>query len=56
MVQSEIGSAPAIARALDRIGHDDIVGTIAGDDTCLVVAPDRARAAALAEELRRAIE
>jgi transcriptional regulator of arginine metabolism len=55
VVQSEIGSAPAIARALDRIGHADIVGTIAGDDTCLVVAPDAGRAAALADELERAI-
>ena len=55
VVQSEIGSAPAIARALDRIGHADIVGTIAGDDTCLVVAPDASRAAALADELGRAI-
>ena len=53
VVQSEIGSAPAIARALDRLEHVDIVGTIAGDDTCLVVAPDADRVEALAAELRR---
>lgn len=51
VVQAEIGSAPAIARALDRLGHPQIVGTLAGDDTCLVVAPDAGRAEALAVEL-----
>ena len=51
VVQSELGSAPAIARALDRLGHPRIVGTIAGDDTCLVVARDTRDAAALADEL-----
>jgi transcriptional regulator of arginine metabolism len=55
VVQSELGSAPAIARALDRIGHPRIVGTIAGDDTCLVIARDADEAAALAEELGRTI-
>jgi transcriptional regulator of arginine metabolism len=55
VVQSEIGSAPAIARALDRLEHPEIVGTIAGDDTCLVIAPDAGRARALADELGRAI-
>lgn len=51
VVQSELGSAPAIARALDRLDHPKIVGTLAGDDTCLVVAPDAARAEQLAAEL-----
>jgi transcriptional regulator of arginine metabolism len=55
VVQSEIGSAPAIARALDRLEHPDIVGTLAGDDTCLVIAPDERRARALARELSESI-
>jgi transcriptional regulator of arginine metabolism len=55
VVQSEIGTAPAIARALDRLEHPEIVGTIAGDDTCLVIAPDARRARALADELGREI-
>ncbi|HEY3182161.1 MAG TPA: hypothetical protein VGJ77_04940 [Gaiellaceae bacterium] len=55
VVQSEIGSAPAIARALDRLEHPEIVGTIAGDDTCLVIALDARRARSLAEELEREI-
>ena len=55
VVQSELGSAPAIARALDRLEHSLIVGTLAGDDTCLVIAGDRAGAASLARELEEII-
>ena len=55
VIQAEIGSAPAIARALDRLGHPLVIGTLAGDDTCLVIAADSARARELAEELRAAI-
>jgi transcriptional regulator of arginine metabolism len=51
VVQSELGSAPAIARALDRLEHPRVVGTLAGDDTCLVVAPTASDAEALAGEL-----
>jgi transcriptional regulator of arginine metabolism len=51
VLQSELGSAPAVARALDRLQHPRVVGTLAGDDTCLVVAEDAARAKALAREL-----
>ena len=51
VVQSELGSAPAIARALDRLEHPLIVGTLAGDDTCLVIAADRTGASSLAGEL-----
>jgi transcriptional regulator of arginine metabolism len=56
VVQSEIGSAPAIARALDRLEHPEVVGTLAGDDTCLVIAHDERRARALARELSAYIE
>ena len=52
VVRSEIGAAPAIARALDRLEHPLVVGTVAGDDTCLVVARDAADARKLARELR----
>lgn len=55
VLQSEIGSAPAIARALDRTSHPRVVGTIAGDDTCLLIARDAQDAQALAAELAQAI-
>lgn len=51
VVQSELGSAPAIARAIDRLEHPSIVGTLAGDDTCLVISRGPKDARALAREL-----
>jgi len=55
VVQSELGSAPAIARALDRVEHAKVVGTLAGDDTCLVITGDAADAKAVAAELTAAM-
>jgi transcriptional regulator of arginine metabolism len=55
VLQSELGSAPAIARALDRLQHPKVVGTLAGDDTCLVIARSATDARALAGELARAL-
>jgi transcriptional regulator of arginine metabolism len=55
VVQAEIGSAPAIARALDRCEHPLVLGTLAGDDTCLVVAKDARAARTLADELGEAM-
>jgi transcriptional regulator of arginine metabolism len=51
VLQSELGSAPAIARALDQLEHERILGTLAGDDTVLVVAPSERDARTLAREL-----
>jgi len=51
VVQSELGSAPAVARALDRLEHPRIVGTIAGDDTCIAIARNHRDALSLAREL-----
>jgi transcriptional regulator of arginine metabolism len=55
VVQSELGSAPAIGRALDRLEHPKIVGTLAGDDTCLVITSSPREARAVARELSAAI-
>ena len=46
------GGAHFLASALDRAGLPDVVGTIAGDDTVLVVARDPAGGPALAARLR----
>jgi transcriptional regulator of arginine metabolism len=56
VVQSELGSAPAVARALDRLEHPRIVGTLAGDDTCLVIARDSRDADRLESELSGMIQ
>jgi transcriptional regulator of arginine metabolism len=55
VVQSELGSAPAIGRAIDRLEHPKIVGTLAGDDTCLVITAGPADAKNVALELAAAI-
>jgi transcriptional regulator of arginine metabolism len=45
------GAAQFLASALDRSGLSDVVGTIAGDDTILVVARDVTGGKALADKL-----
>jgi len=56
VIQSELGSAPAIARALDRVEHAKVVGTLAGDDTCLVITRDVKHATSVATELAAAMQ
>ena len=45
------GQAQALAEALDRAQLSEAVGTIAGDDTVLIVARDSRRAGALVKRL-----
>jgi transcriptional regulator of arginine metabolism len=45
------GSAHVVASALDRAGLDDVVGTVAGDDTIMVVASERAGGVKVAKRL-----
>lgn len=54
VVRTPPGSAHVVASALDRAGLAEIVGTVAGDDTILVVAAEEvggSKAAALLLEL-----
>lgn len=46
------GSAHVVASALDRAGISDILGTVAGDDTLIVVAAESIGGDELAERLR----
>lgn len=55
VVRCELGTAPAIARALDRTEDRRILGTLAGDDTCLVVAAGPREARAVARALAKCI-
>ncbi len=44
VLRTPAGSANAIASAIDRQGWKDVVGTVAGDDTILIIArSERAR-------------
>lgn len=51
VVRTGAGQAQTLAIAIDRARLSETVGTIAGDDTILVIAKDGRRAAALARRL-----
>jgi transcriptional regulator of arginine metabolism len=51
VVRTGRGQAQALAEALDRAQLHEAVGTIAGDDTILIIGRDSKRAAALAKRL-----
>ncbi len=51
VVRTPPGSAHVVASALDRAALTDIVGTVAGDDTIMVVAAERVGGARLARRL-----
>ena len=44
VVKTPPGHGQAVARAIDLADHSDVMGSVAGDDTVLVVAPDVAAA------------
>ena len=56
VVKTIIGSAQPVAAALDEQEWEEVVGTIAGDDTVLIVAPDASTARALRARLLKLIE
>ncbi len=51
VLRTSPGNANALAVALDKADWPEIVGTIAGDDTILVVTPDSSAAAKLRAKL-----
>jgi transcriptional regulator of arginine metabolism len=51
VVRTGIGQAQPLAIAIDRARLPEIVGTIGGDDTILIVARDQRQAAALVKKL-----
>lgn len=51
IVRTPPGSAHVVASALDRSGLPEVVGTVAGDDTLLVVAAESTSGAELASML-----
>jgi transcriptional regulator of arginine metabolism len=50
------GHANSVAVALDQEGWPEVVGTIAGDDTILIIAPDRETAEVVQEKLMGILE
>lgn len=51
VVKTTPGNAMSVARALDLEEWSDVVGTVAGDDTILVVAESSSKAASVAQKL-----
>jgi transcriptional regulator of arginine metabolism len=49
------GGAQPVALAIDHEDWDEVLGTIAGDDTILIICPDQKRASLLRERLEEMI-
>jgi transcriptional regulator of arginine metabolism len=56
VVGTVMGGAQPVAAALDHEGWPEVVGTIAGDDTVLVICPDARRAGEVEARLRTMLE
>ena len=56
VVRTVMGGAQPLAAALDYEEWPEVVGTVAGDDTVLVICPDLRRAAEVEQQLRTMLE
>jgi transcriptional regulator of arginine metabolism len=56
VLKTSPGNANTVAVALDRQQWPDVVGTVAGDDTILVILPDAAAAEGLRKRLFQLLE
>lgn len=52
MLRTPPGSAHVVASAMDRAGLADVLGTVAGDDTVMIIAAEGVEAEVLASDLR----
>jgi transcriptional regulator of arginine metabolism len=52
VVKTSAGSAQPVSAAIDAEEWDEVVGTLGGDDTILVIAPDAKQAEKLAARIR----
>jgi transcriptional regulator of arginine metabolism len=51
LLRTGLGQAQSLCVALDTVGLPDVVGTLAGEDTILIIAPDVKRARTLVKRL-----
>ncbi len=56
VLRTQPAHASSLARALDQAAWPEIVGTVAGDDTILVVTADQATAEAVRKKLLKFVE
>ena len=52
VIKTAVGSAQPVAAALDAESWPEVVGTIAGDDSILIVSPDKKATNRLAQKIR----
>lgn len=53
LVKASSGTAPGVAAALDAAELDEVLGSIAGDDTILVIAKDETAAQAIVDTVEK---
>lgn len=53
VIKTSAGSAQPVSAAIDAEDWEEVVGTIGGDDTILVIAPDTKSAEKLAQRLKK---
>ena len=56
VVSTMMGGAQPVAASLDQEGWSEVVGTVAGDDTVLVICPDTRRAVEVEARLRALLD
>jgi transcriptional regulator of arginine metabolism len=56
ILRTVMGGAQPVAAALDYEGWPEVVGTIAGDDTVLVICQDQRHASEVEQRLRKILE
>jgi transcriptional regulator of arginine metabolism len=56
VVRTRPSSAPLVAAVIDSAHFEEVAGTVAGDDTVLIVVRTRSAARRLAERLRSAVQ
>lgn len=55
VLRTTAGAAQPVALAIDHEDWNEVVGTLAGDDTILIICPDAKRASTLRDKLERMI-
>jgi transcriptional regulator of arginine metabolism len=56
VVKTRVGGAQPVALAMDQLGVDGVIGTVAGDDTVLAVLAENVRSTDAVEALWKMIE
>ena len=56
VLRTTMGGAQPVAAAFDREGWSEVLGTIAGDDTVLIICPDMKRAHDVEARMREMLE